>query len=71
MPYTRSRGDHFDFGADRPQVKVQRGTNCQINTVQLGERDQIFVAPFLTKLICTGEKFAFAEQNPKIPFVSD
>ena len=27
MPYTRSRGDHFDFGADRPQVKVQRGTN--------------------------------------------
>ena len=58
----------FGFWADRPQVKVQRGTNCQINTVQLGERrDQLCFTPFLTNLICTGEKFAFAKQNPKDP----
>ena len=65
MPYTRSRGDHFDFGADRPQVKVQRGTNQ--HSPARWKRPN-FCCAILDQINLHWRKVCLCRTKPKDPF---
>ena len=65
MPYTRSRGDHLDFGASTTSQGTKRNKLPNLHSWLVEEIDQFSLAPYCKNLTENGNSFAGEKTRPK------